>query len=249
MQTIFLSVLAFASGTLALLIFFTFYLYTVEFAHGPSSEIEGVNILEVTYFIGNTIVAIVTPIVFIFAIRQFKHTEQTGRASVYLDISNRYNSDSIRYARQQISKIKHAWSERKLNGTLNGETLESFGNRIMVLLHDERKKFFLTSSSQSEYDKIIVILSFIEHLGVLADRKYIDKNDLFDLMCGTIQTTEDVLKNHIKWIRNERDRGSPNTFANALWLMEKARKNAHKMNFYDKGEYRIPTRATIDYEE
>jgi hypothetical protein len=100
----------------------------------------------------------------------------------------------------------------------------------MTGMRDEHNKKGVCDTP-SEYSKTVVILSFIEDLGVLAERSYLDKNDIFNLMCGIIMKTEEVL-------REERG-GSKQSFANALQLMDDAYKSSHKMNSYNKGAYFI----------
>ena len=85
-----LVVFAIASGTLTTWIVASFFYFKMLVVVGPSSDVAAINLLEIVYFIGNTI-AILGTILLFLGIRQFEHAENTRRASVYLEVSKRYN--------------------------------------------------------------------------------------------------------------------------------------------------------------
>jgi hypothetical protein len=123
MLVLFIGILAINAISLISIIASSFYNHSVIFDYGPDTPIKGKDILQVTSFISSTIVAILTPIVLAFAIIQFKHAENTKLASVFLDLSRRYNDSTIRYARQKIKEIEDKYPENKYTD----ECLQQYG--------------------------------------------------------------------------------------------------------------------------
>jgi hypothetical protein len=220
----------------------------VDYEHG--SHIGGHDILENAFFIANTIVAIATPFILLFAIRQFQLTENTSRASVYLELGKRYHDDDIRYARQRIAKIErdhkvqleewlNIWQGGRCSTTsTTGQSLQAYAQCEMMKLRAENAPDY---RNPSEYSKIIIILSFLEDLGVLYKNNYVAKKDIVNLMYGTISTTEKVLRDHIIWLR--KDAGSDKYYANMLTLVKDAKNYESKMTsfneVFNKVDYRL----------
>ena len=110
-------------------------------------------------------------------------------------------------------------------------------------MQEYREEHIATANSMSgadtEYAKTLAILQFFEDIGVLVARNYLKTNDLFDFMGGLIIHTEEVLRDHIKRIRNESK--DAHIYANTLTLMKQARraKAGKSMHSFNEGEYRM----------
>jgi hypothetical protein len=123
---------------------------------------------------------------------------------------------------------------------LANESISQYANRILLEYRkDHVAKSEELTGEDTEYSKTLGMLAFLEDLGVLASRGYLKKEDLFDFMGKVIMQTEDVFKDHIKWIRKKH--GDPCIFANALILMRDARlaRASKTVKSFNEGEYAV----------
>ena len=225
------------SGLFVFLVYKAHFEYQINLSHGVDSADRGMNLLGVVNFLAGTVVATVASFSLIFARNQIKHAEESRRASIYLELHNRFNEQRVRYAYRKIVAINNSYEAKKLPD----ECLSQYGHRVMLRYRDRHQELInQLSGHDTEYTKTLRFLDFLEDIGVLTARGYLKTDDLFDFMCNAIVTAENVLKDHIKYIRNGRK--DEHIYANALALMKEARtaRGRRKVLKFNEGEYRIP---------
>ena len=97
--------LVLAAAYLGILVYRAYYQYNITMIHPPYSDDPGMNQLEVVYFLGNTIVALIAAFSIIFARWQVKHAEKSRRASIYMELHERYNTQPIRYSYRKLTSF------------------------------------------------------------------------------------------------------------------------------------------------
>jgi hypothetical protein len=228
-----LAVLAILAVLLVVLVAILFYAYGEDFGRAVSTDNKAVNILAAIYFIANTFLAAIAVGALGFAYAQFTSLRvqndlilRSNRASSYVEINEKYNHPDVTYSRLKLVRIRHYYNANESLHKAHG----SVGKFAHTLLLAERADSLERVKSgrqeaitglRAEYNKTLALLSFLEDLGVLSAKGYIQKEDIFDFMGGVIVEVEKILGDHIQYIRNLANDST--TYANALQLMKDAR--------------------------
>lgn len=232
--TILIVILVVSSVDLLCMIYVSEFVYGINLQHGVDSTDKGLNLLAAVYYISGTLVAITASLSIISAKNQIRYAEESRMASVYIDLDKRYNEDKIQCSLHFISGLRAKYESEKAED----EALEDFAHKRLLQLRQEHVIAIQSDPSKSsEYTKYIHYLELLEYLGVLVNKKYLRGHDLFNLIGRDIVMAEDVMKAHIKWIRdNYKDK---RLFANAIMLMEMTKNARNKLllTSYNKGYY------------
>jgi len=196
------------------------------------------NIVEVVFFVSQIGVAILAAVALQIAKHHADHMAQrtqeavrARKATVYMEINSRYNSSAVTYSRLRLVYLMelHAQGAR-------AETVAEFVDaRLREMYDDAFGKFDETLGGECDYTRTLKLLSYLEDIGVLVERQYVDAEDVFDFMGGVITMVEVLLRQHIIWRRQQE--GSPALYANALRLMARAASFPHTT--FDEGVYRL----------
>ena len=125
-----------------------------------------------------------------------------------------------------------------IQATLPNESLSQYTHRVLLEYHkDHLSKAKSLSGDETEYSKTIAILPFFEDIGVLVAKKYLQPDDLFNYIGSVIVSSEEILRDHIKWIRKKGN--DPRVYANALMLMKQAKEARSHVRSFNDGYYRI----------
>jgi hypothetical protein len=228
-------ILVLSATYLGILVYRAYYQYNITMVHPPYSDDPGMNQLEVVYFLGNTIVALIAAFSILFARWQIKHAEKSRRASIYMELHKRYNEQPIRYSYRKITSFIISYDTQKVGN----ETIGQYTHRVMLeYYHDHVNKANSLSGDETEYSKTIAILPFFEDIGVLVAKGYLQSDDLFNYIGSIIVKSEEILRDHIKWIRENRG-NDPRVYANALILMKQATVARPHIRSFNEGDYRI----------
>jgi hypothetical protein len=211
-----------------------YFIFEVNLTHGPDTTDKGMNLLAVVYFLANTIVALIASFSIAFAREQVRHAERTRRASIYLELYNRFHEPGVTFSNRKILSLSAGYKKNKHAQ----ESLSAYAHRILLDLaeqHEQARENL--NPDDTDYTKMTAVLWFFEYIGVLVQRNYLRAEDVFDLMGGVIIEIEDILKDHIKWMRKK----DPHKWANMLSLMKSARttKRRGQWHSFDEGYYRI----------
>lgn len=225
---------------LSYLVYMSYFIYHINLSHGADSSDIGMNQLAVVYFLGNTLVALIAAFSITFARRQLKHAEASRRASIYMEIYKRVNSNEIKYSFRKMAGIMSSYDTCKQDN----ETMSQYAHRIFLGYHELHvaavKSLTPLASADTEYSKTMAIIVFLEDIGVLIARRYLHSEDIFDYIGLSIITTESIFKDHIIWIRKNRG-NDPSVYANALSLIKKAKiaQSRASIHSFNEGDYRI----------
>jgi hypothetical protein len=204
------------------------------------------NSMEVIYFIANTIVAIVAMLALAFAkaqsdhasnqtkelIEQNKNSQRSQQASVYMQIMEKYDNPVLVQSRQKILLIEQNYN--KVNPA--GQTLSSYAHEHLLALYNKTSNLEQTGN-ENEYEKTLRHLIFLENLGVLVSRGFLNEKDIYNFMASELIHMERILRDHIIWIRQQH--GSASILANALRIMTEAVEAKQKIHEFNKGVYKM----------
>lgn len=177
--------------------------------------------LEIVYFVASATLPILTVIAIYVAGDQFRlmrvqtrHAERARLATVYIEVSNRWDSEASTRARQAIEDVVDlydAYGPASRPGAAAPVTVNSF---IADVVEGDPT---CPAANAAFY-----LLSLTEDLGLLCQRNYIAVRDLNDIVGGGVSRTIDLVR-----ILIERDRAAetdPVTararYAFTLWLRE-----------------------------
>lgn len=217
-----------------------------------TTDNPAINILAAVYFIANTFLAFIAVVALWFAKRQFLFLRdqndliyRSGKATTYLEINDKYNKEDVQYSRLKIIRIKRYYdSNKEIRCEFN--TVGDYANHFLSEIRSRGEEnwecndaFKVISGVNSEYSRTLFLLTFFEDLGLLSERGYVRKEDIFDFMGGLIIACEEILCKHIQETRKSNN--SKTLFANAIKLMQDAKKHktsAHMIEFND-GYYKL----------
>jgi hypothetical protein len=212
---------------------------TLRMKTEPSLVWDTRGLIEIVFFVSQIGIALLAAVALSIARKHADHmklrTEEATRArkaTVYMEINSRYNSAPVTYSRLKLVYLM----EIHASGT-KPETVDAFVHTKLKEMYDQTYAKFneAETTGEGEYTKSLRLLSFLEDIGVLVEKKYVEAEDLFDFMSGVIRFAENVLQHHIIWRREQT--GSPSLYANALKLMQKA--HAFSPSAFDEGVYRL----------
>jgi len=160
---------------------------------------------------------------FIIAVRQAREAEKARLAAVYMQISTNWNSPRLIASRTRLQRLQvkfNTYKNMKEGNTQNVDKNYVKGKTVSVYLANTLN--VLRDSNAAEYSKYIAVLSFMEELGMLCKRKYVDEDDVFDFMASPITLSYDLFHDYIASIQKD----SPANYENAVYLAGRA--NAFK---------------------
>ena len=212
-------------------ILYAFYKY--KMAYEPTFDFGGKELIESLSFLGGILVATFTPIALLLGISQLKHGDNSRKATSYLEMNKRFSDNVISYSRAHLWLLSQKYPSEKI-GT---ENLSQYVDRVLRGYRAHMMNDLICSATgRTQYGKSLAFLLYLEEIGVLVSQGYLEKEDCFEFIGGNIIFAEDLLRDHIIYLR----RDNPYTFAHALSLMEEARKYRKYQKKYNKCPYKIP---------
>jgi hypothetical protein len=196
--------------------------------------------VEIVFFVSQIGVALLAAVALHVARNHARHmaertkeAERARRATVYMEINSRYHSPAITYSRLKLVYLTELYA-----AVARTETLDEFVDaRLRVMWYQSFAKFDEAQSGECDYTRTLKLLSYLEDIGVLVEKEYVDANDVLDFMGGVILMVEKALRAHIIWRRQEEQDGSGSLYANALKLMHRAER--FPSTTFNDGIYRV----------
>lgn len=207
------------------------------------------NIFEIVFFGSQIVVALVALLALSIAATHAEHMRQHSdrmkerteeavrarKATVYMEINSRFNSREITY-----SRLKLAYFEELHQLLRRPEPVCAFVNaKLCAMFDDAYAQFDEANNGESEYTRTTKLLSFLEDIGLLIERRYVEDRDIIDFMGGVINMTAELLEEHIMWLRRRYDNDQA-LYANALLLMKRA--SSFEYTTYNEEDSRPGTR-------
>jgi hypothetical protein len=143
-------------------------------------------------------------------------------AAVYTEIIKRYNDKGLQDSRRALIAIREAHSIAVASGATQDALCRFAQLKMAALLADHLRTVVEDASQETAYTRVIRFLDFIEDIGVLVEKNYLDKDAIFEFMAAMLVQTEQILRDHILWNR-QKPQGSYSTYVNAINLMKDAR--------------------------
>jgi len=196
------------------------------------------NLIEVAFFVSQIGVAILAVVALTIAKSHSDHMKQrteeavsARKATVYMEINSRYHSAAVTYSRLKLVYFQELHELLRRPEPV-GELVHA---KLRTMFDDSYARFDETHDGECEYIRTTKLLSFLEDIGLLVERKYVAVEDVVDFMGGVIGMAAQLLQEHMIWLRR-RDH-DPTLFANALKLMERAL--SFRYTIYNEGVYRL----------
>jgi hypothetical protein len=146
---------------------------------------------ELIYHITNSSLMLVAVIALGVAWRQSREAENTRLATVYMNITEQWESVAVASSRMLINKLNE-----NFNNACYTDAHKTLSNNVQEYI----EKFLnnLEKSNRSDWRRYTRILAFLEHMGVLCEKGYVKKEDIFGFMASTIIHQVDLSMNYIK---------------------------------------------------
>ena len=146
--------------------------------------------------------------------KQFQAAEKTRLVSVYMSIAEKWDSDGIAAARRQLYQLEEFWKSHHAT-VLAGHP--SAPDYIRAVLADG-------GETSKTYRNYILLMSYLEDIGLLCESKYLDIADISNIIGYGISEIIRLLLPQIEFERSgtTADVGEPAAhYANALLLYKK----------------------------
>lgn len=191
-----LFLVAFAIGYLIVLFYLLVVLIEAAFPAWISGETAGSpnhvrNALELVYFAANSLVALFAVGAIQFARKQAKEAEHARLASIYTAIEARWSSPTITASRVTIRKLM-----------VEVETQEGVQvNDPAFPRHFDRKLVQVGKGAPMTYIRALGIVDFIEYVGVMEARGYLDLEVLDPLIGEVAVSAYEIFGPHIQTLQ------------------------------------------------
>ena len=149
----------------------------------------------------------------LFTIRQLGEARNTRLATIYMETTNRWNAPEVVESRKLILDLARDFrSDSRLRGAI--PDVGAFIDLVVscVRSHD----LYL-------HRKYVANLNFYEDVGGLCWKGYLQEDDIFNSMGGQIINQIELLSAYIDSARNKGTETSLSTYANAIYLYNKAK--------------------------
>ena len=174
-------------------------------------EVDPHKKLEAASYVASISLPILATIAGYIAYRQLAEAKDARVASLYLQITENYNSEVLREARRDL----HGLSDAHI---ASGAAVD-FGAYLDDVF-DALRSLPLAHPGFQLYNSCMRLMEFWEEVGVLARRNLVDCNVLLDYMAGNIRNVDACF---MTFVTRRRHEDGNELYANALWLMEQAR--------------------------
>ncbi|MBO0905922.1 DUF4760 domain-containing protein [Jiella sonneratiae] len=181
--------------------------------------------VEMAYYISSTMIFFISGFALLIAYSQSSEASHARRAAIYLEITRRVESKSVRIARRKLIAIQKRFADNP-NQAHQHPSLKSFAGQVVKDLKTDHDRIILTDSEcDTEFRKLHTILSFFEDVGVLVRHGHLKRRDVFEIMSSLIEMTENIFSEYIEM---QQKLNGDRIYANALWLMLENRKYVAK---------------------
>ena len=151
--------------------------------------------LELASFASSTALVIIGFVAFCVTWRQLREVQKSRLAPVYMEISHRWDSDGLSRSRSGISA-------RMLDGTI--------------------KNLLPRNNADPAYHDFLIVVSFLEDIGLLCRKRYLSLEDIADIIGSSIIYYIDALRPQIDAARASEESKITREakYANTLWLRD-----------------------------
>jgi hypothetical protein len=185
---------------------------------GKTSYKTAKNVLELLNFISSPLLWVTAIIAFIVTYRQLREAKKARLAGIITAIEGRWSSAGIADSRKIIRQFIRDIQETGVN-----ITDQEMPQLIDSKLQDEAK------TAPDNYIKALQIVDFIEYIGVMEEKGYLDLDDLVPLIGEVGVYIYDMFKIHIEVLQRSSKANSaahgltnvPDTYAYFLRLNKK----------------------------
>ncbi|HZK91808.1 MAG TPA: hypothetical protein VFC56_16830 [Stellaceae bacterium] len=171
----------------------------------PASPLGLREVAELVSFCATAIVPVIAVVGGWVAYRQFQAAETTRLVSVYMAISEKWDSDGIREARRRIYQFQSFWEAHRTE-------LVHYPDAAQYL-----HALLLESGETSRlYRDYLLLMSYLEDIGLMCESDYLRIADVNNFIGQGIMSTLGLLLPQI--IYERRDTKDAALYANALQL-------------------------------
>jgi hypothetical protein len=170
------------------------------------------NAFEILSFSSGPALFVAAVFAFIIAVRQAKEAENSRLSTVYMGIVDNWNSADLLEARRKIFKLVDLFRANRYDVYMAPFTNES--EYICYCLWQ-----LSGGKNRDELRSHIILLQFLEDLGLLCYKEYIRKEDVFNFIGSPIETQLGFFRDYIQKSRQNADGTvSLSRYANAIYL-------------------------------
>ena len=176
------------------------------------------NLVELVYFLTNSMVALVAILAIRFAQRQVLHAQEQNKitsaqtetsimiaqAGVYMRLVEKIASDAMEAGIYFYKKLSTEYAKL--------QTADSLG----TYAHKEIDKF-----DDKDMARLIEFLTFLEDVGLMARRRYLSMDDVFFLLEGPLKDFGDVFMHYMEYRRARSYQ--KRMCEHAIWLLKTIR--------------------------
>jgi hypothetical protein len=155
---------------------------------------------EQASWIATVIACAVAVLAALFAGGQLVDVRRASQATLLLELDARFDSEELRDAREVFAKFRE--DINKAISTLNPSSNDVHKEH---LVREEWKKILaeMRTQDQDNYIKLIGYIGFFETVGLMVQRRYISKKDVFSLFKGPLIDLGRSFRLHIEERSNE----------------------------------------------
>jgi hypothetical protein len=175
------------------------------------------NLLELTSFAATTVLVLTGLIAVVFTYAQLKEAKNARIASVYLQISAKWNAEEAFASRMGLLELNDRFEDRAYSDATKSAS-RSAEDYISRSIEAEGRR------DRAARLRLTFILSVMEDIGVLCARGMIDQDIVLDLLASPIAYQMQLLSGYVESLR--RDEPGVYRFASALGEAARRRDSA-----------------------